>query len=514
MPAERTLMRRVRDVLRLKHEAGASDRRIATIVGLARSTVHDYLSRASALGLSWPLPAELSDAVLEARLFADRGSHPGRRRHAEPEWAVIHGELKRPGVTLMLLWVEYREREPDGYAYSRFCELYAAWRLKLSPTMRQSHVAGDKLFVDYAGQTVDIVDPKTGDVHEAQLFVAVLGASSYTYAEATWTQTLPDWIGAHVRAFAFLGAVPKLIVPDNPKTAVLRACFYEPELQATYREMASHYGVALLPARPYRPRDKAKVEAGVLVAERWILARLRNRRFFSLAEINAAIVELLAWINARVNRRLRLSRRDLFDKLERSAMRPLPVEPYVFAQWRHARVGLDYHVELDGHFYSVPSRLLREPVEARMTRETIEIFHKSTRIAAHLRSFSRGRHTTIPEHMPSAHRRYADWTPERLHRDAGAVGIRCAELVDAILRIKPHPEQGFRAAIGILRLARVYGRERLDAACARALAIDGLSYRSVSSILKNGLDRGKAPEASADAPTLFHPNLRGPGYYH
>jgi transposase len=423
------------------------------------------------------LPAELSDAVLEERLFADRGSHPGRRRHAEPEWAVIHGELKRPGVTLMLLWVEYREREPDGYAYSRFCELYAAWRVKLAPTMRQSHVAGDKLFVDYAGQTIDVIDPRTGEVHAAQLFVAVLGASSYTYAEATWTQTLPDWIGAHVRAFDFFGAVPRLIVPDNPKTAVLRACFYEPDLQATYREMASHYGVALLPARPYRPRDKAKVEAGVLVVERWILARLRNRRFFSLAELNAAIVELVAWINARVNRRLRLSRRDLFDRLERPAMRPLPVEAYVFAQ-------------------------------------TIEIFHKSARVAAHLRSFSRGHHTTIPEHMPSAHRRYADWTPERLHRDAGAVGTKCAALIDAILRTKPHPEQGFRAAIGILRLARVYGRERLEAASARALAIDGLSYRSVASFLKHGLDRAKTSEASADAAPLFHPNLRGPGYYH
>ncbi len=515
MPAERASMRCVREILRQKHGCGASDRAIARSTGVARSTVSDYVGRAAAAGLVWPLPATLSDAALEALLFVGTGIAPGTRRKAEPDWAALHRELRRPGVTLMLLWQEHRAREPDGYGYSRFCELYGRWESRLSPTMRQVHPAGERLFVDYAGQTVELVDPATGEIRQAQVFVAVLGASSYTYAEATWTQTLPDWIGAHVRALAFLGGVPRQIVPDNLKAGVTKANWYEPTLNRTYQDFAAHYGTAILPARPRKPRDKAKVEAGVLVVERWILARLRNQRFFSLAELNHAIGALLVDLNDRPMRRLGVSRRRLFEELDRPALGAMPSEPYVYAEWRLRRAGLDYHVDVDGHYYSVPYRLVKQQVEARITQRTVELFHKGERVACHVRGGARGRHPTVPEHMPSSHRRHAGWTIERIKRDAASLGPNTAMLADLILESRPHPEQGYRACIGILRLARQYGAERLEAACARGLEIGARSYGSISSILQNGLDR-RPPSRTAETPELplDHPNIRGGRYYH
>jgi len=342
--------RRIREILRLKHEGGASDRQIARSLSLARSTVAVTLQRAAAAGLRWPLPATLTDRVLEAMLYAGHGSQQGARRKAEPDWAYVHHELRRPGVTLMLLWEEYRQREPDGYAYSRWCELYRAWEGRLSPTMRQAHPAGERMFVDYAGQTVDLIDPGTGEVRPAQIFVAVMGASNYTYAEATLTQSLPDWIGAHVRALAFMGGVPAQLVPDNPKVGVDRANWYEPGLNRTYLDLATHYRTAILPTRTRKPRDKAKVEVAVLVVERWILARLRNRRFFSLAELNRAIAELVADLNARPMRRLGVSRRDLFVELDQPALKELPAEPYQYAEWRVGRVGRDYRIHINGEY--------------------------------------------------------------------------------------------------------------------------------------------------------------------
>jgi transposase len=390
---------------------------------------------------------------------------------------------------------------------------YGEWAIRLSPSMRQVHPAGERLFVDYAGQTVELVDPATGEIRAAQIFVAVLGASSYTYAEASWTQTLPDWIGAHVRALAFLGGVPRQIVPDNLKAAVLKASWYEPGLNPTYQDFASHYGTAILPTRPRRPRDKAKVEAGVLVVERWILARLRNQRFFSLAELNAAIAALLGDLNDRPMRRLGVSRRRLFEELDRPALASLPAEPYIYAEWRLRRVGLDYHVDVDGHYYSVPHRLLRQQVEARITQRTVELFHNGERIAAHLRGGLRGRHTTLDEHMPSAHRRHAGWTIERIRREAAAIGPDTAMLTQLILESRRHPEQGFRACLGILRLARPYGAARLEAACSRGLSIGARSYGSINSILQNGLDR-RSPAVDAGERPLDHPNIRGSRYYH
>ena len=379
--------------------------------------------------------------------------------------------------------------------------------------MRQSHVAGEKMFVDYAGQTLEVIDGLTGEVHAAQLFVAVLGASSYTYAEATLTQSLPDWTASHCRAFRFFGGVTSLVVCDNLKAGITKACFHEPAVNRTYSDLANHYRTAVLPARPYKPRDKAKVEAGVQVAERWIAAALRDRRFFSLSELNAAIRELVDKLNNRTSRHLGASRQKLFEKLDRPALEPLPQEPYEYAEWKNCKAGIDYHVEVEQHFYSVPHKLIRKPLWARLTARTVEVFDNGKRVAAHLRGPANKRHTTVREHMPSSHRRYADWTPERIRRQAGDVGPATEALVDIIMRHKTHPEQGFRSCIGIVRLAKANGSERLEAACSRAIEIGARSYTSVNSILKNNLDR-RTRQRAADGPAITHDNIRGPKYFH
>ena len=516
MPAERVCMRRVREILRLRFAASVPVREIARRVGTAPSTVRATLARFQAAALAWPLPDQASDGELEAALYKNAGTKQGHRRRAEPDWAMIHRELKRKHVTLSILWEEYVAQHPDGYRYSRFCELYRAWEGKLPVTMRQTHLGGDKLFVDYAGDTVPVViDRLTGETRTAQIFVAVLGASSFTYAEATWTQTLTDWIGAHTRALAAIGGAPKLLVPDNTKVAVIKACLYDPQVNRTYTEMAAHYEAAVLPARPRKPRDKAKVEAGVLIIERWLLGRLRNRRFHGLSELNQAIQALLADLNERRPlRRLGVTRRHLLEELDRPALKPLPAEPYVFAEWRVRRVGLDYHLDIDGHYYSVPYRFAREQVEVRLSAHTVEVFRKGERIAAHLRNSGNGRHTTVPDHMPSSHRRYADWTIERIRREAGAIGPSTALLCELILEHRPHPEQGFRACLGIVRLVKPFGPVRVEAAAARALDIGARSYGSLKSILDHNLDRHAAPRRAADGATIRHPNIRGSRYYH
>jgi transposase len=515
MPAERIAMRHVRDVLRLR-AAGVSGNEIARRVGVAPSTVRLTLQRLAAAGLSWPLPAELTDAALEAQLFTAVGKKQGHRRLAEPDWAAVHRELKRKHVTLQILWDEYIERQPGGYRYSRFCDLYRAWASRLSVTMRQHHAGGDKLFVDYAGDTVPvIIDRLTGKTRPAQIFVAVLGASNFTYAEASWTQALADWIGAHTRAFEAIGGVPQLLVPDNTKVAVIKACLYEPQVNRSYADMAVHYDTAILPARPRRPRDKAKVEAAVLIIERWLLGRLRYRRFYSLAELNAAIRELLRQLNdERPIRRLGVIRRALLEELDRPHLKPLPAEPYEYAEWRLRRVGVDYHVEVEAHFYSVPYRFARREVEVRLTPRTVEVFLKGERIAVHLRTSGNHHHTTVPEHMPSSHRRYADWTVHRIRQEATAIGPATAALCELILERRPHPEQGFRSCLGIVRLLRPFGADRLEAAAMRAIEIGTLTYSSVRSILDHKLDHHTAPKAAGDAAPVLHRNIRGPRYYH
>jgi transposase len=510
MPAERLSMRQIREVFRLCFESRLPQRTVARSLGLSQGAVSGYLSRARAVGIVWPLPEDLDDARLEAQLFPPPSTTPADQRPM-PDWAWVHRELRRPDVTLALLWEEYRAGAADGISYSWFCDLYRAWAGRLKPTMRQIHLAGERMFVDFAGHTAEVIDANTGETIPVQIFVAVLGASSFTYAEATWSQKLPDWIAAHVRAFAYFGGAARQTVSDNLKAGITKASFYEPMVNRTYADMARHYRTAIVPARPYKPRDKAKVEVGVQVVERWILARLRHRRFFSLVDLNTAIRALLDDLNDRPMRGWGTSRRALYEQLDRPALEILPAEPYEYAEWKRCRVNLDYHVEIAKHYYSVPHQLIRQEVEARITAATVEIFHRGKRVASHRRSTRPHRPTTVAEHMPSSHRRYRDWTHERIRREAAAVGDNTAILADVILRSRPHPEQGFRSCIGILGLVKRYGAARVDAACARALVLGTRSYSSVAAILKN--HRENAPPIG-EVPILIHENIRGPGYYH
>ena len=513
MPAQRELtMRQIRQVIRLSSEK-ISARELGRQLGVARSTAQDYLARIAAAGLAWPLPDDVTDAVLEARLFTKRGTRAGIRHRAEPDWAVLAREMRRVGVNLMVLWEEYRLAEPAGYGYSRFCDLYREFEKRLSPVMRQFHAAGDKLFVDYSGKRISIVDPVTGEVRMAEIFVGVLGASGLTYAEATWTQTLPDWIGSHVRMLRFLGGVPRLLVPDNLKSGVNRASFYDPVINRSYAMMAAHYGVAVLPARPRKPKDKAKVEAGVRFVQRAILGGLRNQVFFSLAEANAAIAGRALHINQFVMRRLGTTRKSLFEAIDRPALKALPVEDYAYAEWKIARVSLDYHIEIESFYYSVPHALIRAEVEVRITERIIEAFHLGKRVASHQRRYGGRRHGTDPAHMPSAHRRYAEWSPERFARWAASIGPNSESLILAVLAGRPHPEQGFRSCLGILKLFRGVPKERAEAVAAHALSIGALNSRSVASILTTRIDRSTHPGGEEIA-VLSHGNIRGSGYFH
>ncbi len=512
MPTERLSMRRIRDVLRLKYAQRLSERAIAASLGLGKGTVGAYLSRARQAGLGWPLPDALDDDGLELLLFPASPTVPDPERPV-PDWAEVDRELRRPGVTRALLWEEYRAAYPGGFGYTWFCTHFDAWKGRVRPTMRQAHVGGEKVFVDFAGDTIDVIDPGTGEVRAVKLFVAAMGASNFTYAEAVASESLEDWIGAHVRMFAFLGGVPKVVVPDNLKSAVFKADRFDPGLNRSYAEMAGHYGTAILPARPYKPRDKAKVEVAVQVAQRWILARLRNRRFFSLAELNAAVRCLLDELNMRVMRGYGASRADLFATLDRPNLQSLPPEPYTFARWKRARVAPDYHVEVDSSWYSVPFRLIRQEVDTRVCGAIVEIFHKGQRVASHPRCPGRRSHVTLPEHMPSSHRRHAEWTPARMLAAAEKLGPSVTAFCEAVMADRPHPEQGFRTCLGVLALARTYEPVRLDAACRRGLAIRARSVASIRSILKTGLDRAFLEEAAEDRP-LQHANIRGQGYYH
>lgn len=507
-------MRKIKEVLRLRAQ-GLSDHAIAESLRVPRTTVRRYRRRAEEAGLEWPLPEGLTESALEAQLFPPR-EPVSRHVRPEPDWAHVHRELRRPGVTLQLLWLEYKTVHLEGYQYSRFCDLYRAWKGVVDPVLRQEHRAGEKVFVDYAGQTMSVVDRESGEVWEAPVFVSVLGASNYTYAEATRTQSLPDWCGSHVRMFTYFGGVPELVVPDNLGAAVSRACRYEPDLNPTYHELATHYGTAVLPTRPRAPRDKAKVETGVQIVERWILAPLRNHTFFSLAALNREIRRLLEELNDRPFQKLDGSRRSLFESLERSLLKPLPDRPYEFAEWRKGRANIDYHVAVEHHFYSVPHRLVRKPIEVRLAATTVELFHDGQRVAAHVRSHRKGGYTTDPAHRPKAHREHLEWPPSRLIRWAEKTGPHTGTVVTRILEEKVHPEQGYRPCLGILRFSNRYGPERLEAACHRALKIGGVSYRSIKSILEHSLDRvplvPAEEQATLELPQV-HENVRGSDYY-
>lgn len=515
MATERLSMRKIREILRQKWEMGRTHRAIAQSVGLkSPGTVSSTIARAEAAGLSWAAVSALSDEELEKRLY---GTQPGSgaRNRPVPDWSALHIERRRPNVTLQLLHVEYLERHADGYQYSQFCEMYREWLGRRGLSMRQVHVAGDKMFVDYAGKKAYFVDAATGECVGCELFVAVLGASNYTFAEATRTQQSHDFIGSHVRAFEFFEGVAAATVCDQLRSGVSTTCRYEPTIQRTYEELALHYGTTVLPARPASPRDKAKVEVAVQVAERWILARLRNEQHFSLNELNARITELLDELNDRRMRVYGQSRRALFEQLDRPALKSLPGERFTHAQWKKCRVNIDYHVEVDSHYYSVPHSLIHEEVDARFTATTVELFHQNKRVATHVRSVARGRHTTTPEHMPKAHQKHLEWTPQRLIDWARKMGPQTGALVERILAERRHPEQGYRSCLGLLRLGKRYGEARLEAACARAFAAGARSYRHVESILKNGLDRSpiSTPNSEFKLEPTTHENVRGPKYY-
>ena len=512
MPRKRLAVRKIMDVLRLK-EAGFSQRQIAESLACARSTVGDTLSRAAATTLTYEEAQGLDEAALQARLYPGNSGSP--RRRTEPDYEYLHRELRRPGVTLQQLWVEYREDHPhDGLQYSQFCRHYRSWEGTIDVVMRQQHRAGEKVFVDFAGHTQGVVDPASGEIWQAPVFCSCLGASSYTYVEALPCADLAAFLAAHVHMLGFYGGVVRVIVPDNLRDAVSLACFYEPEINPSYLDLARHYGCAILPTRVARPRDKAKVESAVQVVERQVMAPLRNRTFFSLAEVNAAYLVQLAELNARPFQKMAGSRLSLYESLERPALSALPAVPYEFALWKRARVNIDYHVQVEGAFYSVPYQLAGREVEVRRSAAVIEVFHGGRRVASHGRALVRGRFVTCAEHMPAAHRRHLEWTPSRLIAWGESVGPATGALVAGILERRPHPEQGYRASLGLMRLAREHSPARLEAACARALTAEAFSFRSVKNILARGLDAAALPPTEPPPPaTLFHEHLRGPGYF-
>jgi transposase len=505
-------MRKLRDILRLRYEAGLSHRAIAQACAVGLGTVVTYLQRATAAGLTWPLPDDLDDAALDARLFA-RPAMASTRDRPLPDWPQLHQELKKPGVTLMLLWQEYRTPHPTGYAYSQFCERYRRWASALKPSMRQVHRAGEKLFVDFSGTRPTLVDPESGEVLLVELFVGVLGASGLIYAEATARQDLPSWIAAHVRMLEYYGGSPAIWVPDNLKSGVTSAHRYEPEINRTYAELARHYGAVVIPARVATPTDKPKVEVSVQIAQRWVLAALRHRTFFTLADLNAAIRDRIDAINDRPMKVVGVSRRTLWAQLDRPALRPLPTTRYELAEWKPCRVNIDYHVEVDHNFYSVSYQLVHARVEARFTIATVEIFFNGRRVAAHARVPGRGRFVTDVAHMPQAHRAHAEWTPSRLIAWAEQTGAATGRFVAGLLERRPHPEQGYRACLGLMRLGRLHGPDRLDAACQRAEQLRSYRYRTVEHILRHQQDRLPLDAPPAARPLVMHDNLRGATYY-
>lgn len=515
MAGERLSMSKSREILRLRWVLRHSVRAVAKSVGVSTGAVSQAVSRASLAGLTWTDVEEMDDGTLEEALYAVPAQAAAKPERPRPDPVYMHQELRRPGVTLELLHLEYLEEHPDGYRYTAFCGVYRKWLKKRGLTMRQLHKAGDKAFEDFSGKKPHIVDRATGARIEVELFVAVLGASSYTYAEAAPSQRLADWIGANIRALEFFEGAPNALVPDQLKSAVIEPCASEPTIQRTMAAMAEHYGTAVVPARPGKARDKAKVEV-VQVVQRWILARLRNEKHFSLESLNARIRELLEDLNTRPMKRYGgLSRRDLYERVERAALRPLPETRYVAAVWSKASVGSDYHARVEGHFYSVPHALAHEVVEARRTATTVELFYLGRRVASHVRSDEVGGATTNPSHMPAHHREWAQQDPAPLLTWAVAVGTHTELLMKRILASNFHRDQVYRSGRALKALGDGYEAERIEEACRRVVAAGGRSYKHVERILKLGFDLAPAPddEAHEDARPIDHDQVRGPDYY-
>ena len=507
-------MRHIKDILRLKLEAKLSHRQISRSLNIGVGTVSTYAKRAVELELSWPLPVSMSENDLEQLLFPAAKLN-GKHGRVIPDCPLIHQELKRKGVTKQLLWEEYKQVHGDtGYQYSQYCGHYREWRSKQKRSMRQIHLAGEKLFVDYSGATVAIVNPDTGEIRSAEIFVAILGASNYTFALASWTQRKADWIDAHVKAFGFFGGVPEIIVPDQLRSAVSKPDRYEPGINVSYQHMASHYKTAIIPARPIKPKDKAKAENAVLIVQRWILARLRHQTFFTLFDLNRTIKVLLDDLNRRPFKKLPGSRLSQFESLDKPALKALPLKHYEYLEFKLARVNIDYHIEFDKHYYSVPHHLVKTQIEVQASKDSIAIFFKGQQVARHARSLRQGGFTTDVHHMPEAHRKHQTWTPERLLSWAGRIGPSTQSLVMHLLEQKKVPEQAYRACLGLLSLARKYSSERLEAACLRAHHIKAPRLANVKSILESNMDQIPLPLNPQTPHTESHHNVRGADYYH
>lgn len=511
MARQPTSMRHIKEILRLKLQNQLSVREIARSCGIPISTVGDYIQRAQAADLTWPLPEGLSDSQLMERLFPPEVITEAAIKPL-PNWSYIREELGRKSVTLRLLWQEYHQVHSTGYGYSHFCELYERWADTLDPVLRQTHEPGRKLFVDWAGQMTPIYHPD-GTITQASLFVAVLGYSNKIFAEAFPDQQLASWISAHIRVFKFLEGVTAAVVPDNPKTAVIRANQYEPVLHRTYQEMAEHYGTVILPARPRKPRDKSKVETSVQIAQRAILAALRDLRFLSVGELNAAIWPLVTKINAQPFQKLDGSRNSWFETIEKATLIALPEHHYELATWSKAKVNIDYHVAVDRHYYSAPFNLIHKQLDVRLSSRTVELFLDGKRVAVHIRGARDGKFTTVAEHRPKSHQQYLEWTPTRLIEWGRSVGPQCALVVEQILTAKTYPEQGFRSCLGLLRLGKGFGNSRLEAACRRALHHQTGSYQSIKSILEKRLDQ-QPEQVELPLKSPVHENVRGQAYYH
>jgi transposase len=501
-------MRRIKECLRLYHEAGMNQSQLSRALSLARSTVQDYLKRFAESDLSWTAAQGMSDEALEKRLFCQQ-SLPSRRMTLDFEY--LYQELKRPGVTLQLLWEEYRREHPNGYSYSQFCNHYRSWKKKLKTWMRQHHVGGEKVFADYSGKKPVIVNPITGEVQQAELFVMSWGASHYLYAEAQPSQEIAHWIAGHVHAFEYFGCVPKFVVPDNLKSAVTKACRYDPDVNRSYTELADHYKFGVLPARPVKPKDKAKVENGVLIVQRWILARLRNRIFHSLAELNGAIRELLEEANQRPMQLLKKNRRQLFEELDKPNALALPTERYSFSQWRSASCGFDYHVQVEKHYYTVPYQYYGKQLDVRFNERVVEFFYNRQRIALHRRNFKQYGYTTLKEHLPPRQQKHLQWTPARLINWAAKIGPNTNKLIVKIIEAKRYPEQGYRPALGVLQLTKNYNHERLENAAAIALRYNRIRVGEIRDILKKGVDL--QPQDHDRGTVQNVDNVRGPAYY-
>ncbi|MBF0595849.1 MAG: IS21 family transposase, partial [Candidatus Omnitrophica bacterium] len=504
-------MRTTREVLRIGFTTALSFRDIGRSLHLSHPTVQKYIQTAKAKGLTWDQVQGMSDAEL-SEIMTTAMPSPAQDQRPEPDCTYIHQEMKKKSVTLTLLWQEYKEVHPDGYQLTKFRQFYRKFAKKIRLSLRQVYKFGSTMFVDYAGHTIPIYDRVTGAVSQAQIFVAVLGASNYAYAEATPDQSMASWIGSHVRTFEYFRGVTEKIICDNLKAGVTSPCRYEPDINLTYADLAAHYGTVILPTRVYQPRDKGKVESCVLIVERWILAALRNRKFFSLGELNEAIRELLIKFNQKPMQKLEGSRESVFKTFEQSELKSLPEQRYEYAEWKKAKVNIDYHIEFDDYYYSVPHNLVHEPVEVRATATIIEILYNNRRIASHVRGHGRERYITIHEHMPRNHQEFLEWTPAKMISCAQAIGPKTTEFIKAVLESRKYPELGYRTCLGVIRLAKAFGKDRMEAACQRAIVIGALSYKSINMILKNNMDRRPLTVAKT-LPAIQHDNIRGGEYF-